>query len=340
MIAGQNESFLFDVTDPTHPHAVCRIANTYVHITTGTTFEYLKPRADGTTDVVLHTLGTNGESVVVTSKADLYRAYFGGWSIAWSTTSNTMAYFADGGTDANGFSVTDVWLATASGRTKVFSYSVGGMDSFARPGLPPPTIGLSADGQYLAAGWAVSQAGVRVFRLSDLANVTPTWPADFRFALWARTGETLYVVAGSSVAQWTPGGRVVALPSTPAWVLGPNFSPDGTQVAFTAAAPTSGIQAYVYDLNARSSRLLSSQPRSSTVFVKAGWVWYVEEKPCVQTSDNPCFEPTLPNGRLLALDLTTGRESAITFAAGESPVVPGSYEALGSGDLWPRSWSS
>lgn len=340
VITEPNVSFLFDVTDPTHPHVVCRIANTYVHITTGTSFEYLKPRPDGITDVVLHTLGTNNESVVATTKADLYHAYFGGFaSIAWSSSSNTIAYLKDGGTAANGLGVTDVWLATAAGRAKIFNYVVGGMDAFSRPGIPPPTLGFSADGQYLAAGWTIAQSGVRVVRLADLANVTPAWPADFRFALWAKTGQTLYVVGGASVAQWTPGGKVTALPSTPGWVLGPNFSPDGTQVAFTAATPTSGIKAYVYDLNARSSRLLSSQPRSSTVFVKAGWVWYVEEKPCVQTNDNPCFEPTVPIGRVLAFELSTGRESAVTFAAGESPNPPGSYDILGAGDLWPRSWS-
>ena len=331
-------SVLYDVTDPLHPHVVCRIANTYVHILTGTSFEYLVPRADGTTDIVLHALGSNNESVAARMKADLYRAWSGGWeSVAWSPSLDTMAYLANGGVNADGLGVTDIWMATATGRTKVYSYAVGGKDAFGRPGFPPPTLGLSADGAYLVAGWTIALSPVRVFRLSDMADVTPSPPPDFRFALWGKSGHTLYMVGGSSVVVWTPGSPPNTLPATPAWLLGPNFSPDGARVAFTAVTTTRAVTANVYDLGSRTDRQLSSQPRSSIVFVRAGWVWDLEEKTCVQSSTSGCFDPTAPDGKVLAMELASGRESAVSFAPGEAPFQPPTYAFLGPGDLWPSS---
>ena len=333
LMTGYGGTILYDVGDPLHPHAVCKISNTRAHIVTGTAFEYLVPRPDGTTDVVLHALGSNNESVAATFKADIYHGV-GGWynPIAWGPSLSAMAYLADGGTDAQGFGVTDVWLATTTGRFKIYSYSVPGRDAFGRPGFAPVTLGFSPDGDYLAAGWTVATSPVRVFRLSDRANVTPAWPADFRFAFWGKKDDTLFIVGLQSVASWKPGGVVATVPSTPAWVLDPNLSPDGTQVAFTALTSTRDVRPYVYGLNARTSRLLVNQSRSSTAFVRSGWVWYAEEKPCGQpTPENPCFDPTQPDGKFLAFELVTGRESLVTFAAGEGPSNFGATPV----DLWP-----
>lgn len=323
-------TFLYDVGDPLHPRAVCKILNTWPTIVTGTTFEYLVPRADGTTDVVLHALGSNNESTVATVKADLFHAYeswYGG--VAWNATSASLAYLAAGGADANGLSVTDVWLATASARTKLYSYSVPGKDAFGRPGFAPETLAFSPDGAYLAAGWSVATSLPRVFRVSDGANVGPTLPSDFRFAFWARTGDTLYLVGDTEVSTWSPGGAVTKISST-SWILEPNFSPDGKQIAFTVVTSTHQVRPYVFDTSAGTNRLLTDQPRSSVVFVKDGWVWEDEEKTCVPATDRPCFDPTEPDGKVLAMELATGRESTVTFAAGES-----TYGAqLG---LWPAA---
>jgi hypothetical protein len=333
-MTGYSGTALYDVTDPLHPRAVCRISNTAAHIVTGTSFEYLVPRAKGTTDVVLHALGSNNETVAATFKADIYHSNQGWWSpIAWAPSLNFMAYLADGGTDASGFGATDVWVATASGRSKIYTYSVPGRDAFGRPGFAPITLAFSPDGAYLAAGWTVATSPPRVFRMSDRANVTPSWPADFRFAFWGKKDDTVFIVGLQSVATWKPGASMTPVPATPAWVLAPNMSPDGTQVAFTTLTSTHDVRAYVYDLSAKTSRLLVNQSRSSTSFVRTGWLWYAEEKPCFQSNDNPCFDPTQPDGNVLAFELATGRESLVTFAQGEGP----SNFGMTPVDLWPSS---
>ena len=332
-MTGYGGTFLYDVGDPLHPRAVCKLSNTVAHIVTGTSFEYLVPRADGTTDVVLHALGSNNESIVANFKADLYHGP-GGWynQVAWGPSLTAMAYLAGGGTDASGFGITDVWLATTSGRSKIYSYSVPGRDMFGRPGFAPETLDFSPDGAYLAAGSTIATSP-RVFRLSDRADVTPAWPADFRFAFWGRQDDTLFIVGLQSVATWKPGGAVTAVPSTPGWALDPNLSPDGTQVAFTALTSTRDVRPYVYDLGARTSHLLVNQSRSSTSFVRKGWVWYAEEKPCVVSDTNPCFDPTQPDGNVLGFELATGRETLVTFAPGEGATNFG----FQLGDLWPTT---
>lgn len=334
LVLGSNGAFLYDVTDPLRPHTTCRIANTVARVVTGTSFEYLVPNADGTTSVVLHALGSNNESVRAIFQADLYHVYYG-WqsSVAWLPGKDQMAYLAGGGTDASGMGLTDVWLATPVGRTKIYSYAVPGKDAFGRPGFAPWTLAFSPDGGYLAAGWSVAVNPVRVFRLSDRANVTPPLPADFRFAFWSRSGLTLYLVGGATVSQWTPGGAIAPEPNTPSWVLDPDLSPNGTQVAFTSVSSSREVRTNVYDITSQTNRVLTDQPRSSALFVKAGWVWEIEEKPCVQSNTQACFDPTVPDGTVLAMDLATGHEAAVAFAAGEAPT----QYAILAGDLWPKT---
>ena len=325
---------LYDVGDPLHPRLACRIANTPVHLIAGTSFEYVVPNRDGTTTVMRHSLGSNSETVAATVQADLYHVYTGWYGgVAWMPGGGRLAYLAGGGTDAQGLGVTDVWLATPTGRTRIYSYSVPGKDAFGRPGFAPITLDFSRDGAYLAAGWYVATTRPRVFRLTDHADVSPQLPTDFRFAFWSKTQDTLYMVGGSGVETWSPGGPVTPLQGTAAWTLGPSLAPDGKQVVFTIVTPTRDVRTYVYDFASASSRLLSDQPRSSALFVKSGWVWQVEEKPCVQSSTTSCFDPTVPDGRVLAVDLSTGREEAVTFAPGESATDYGMLP----GDLWPKT---
>lgn len=332
LITGTGDTFLYDVTDPLRPRAVCRVSNAAARILTGASFEYLVPRADGTTAVMLHALGSNNESVVAIVKADLSHAYQG-WSggVAWVAGHDQLAYLADGGYDPTHGNITDVWLATTSSRTKIYSYTVAGRDAFGRPGFPPPTLGFSSDGAYLAAGWTASMNPVQVFRVFDGANVSPAIPPDFRYAFWSRSGQRLFLVSTAAVYAWTPGEAVTALPGAKGWTMQPSLSPNSSQVAFTDVLPNHEVRTYVYDLNSRSSRLLVDQPGSAALFVRAGWVWQVEEKPCVQSATNACFDPTQPEGRVLALDLATGGEAAVTFANGEGPT----YFTISGGDVWP-----
>lgn len=332
LVALEGGTILYDVTDPVHPRAVCRIANTMAHIVTGTSFEYLVPNPDGTTSIVLHALGSNNEAVRATVQADLYHVSYGWYGgLTWRPGTDQLAYAAGGGTGPNGLGLTDVWLATPGGRTKIYSYEVPGKDAFGRPGFPPPTLEFSPDGAYLAAGWTVALTSVRVFRVADKVDVTPRLPADFRFAFWSRSAPTLYLVSGNGVSQWIPGQAVTPVPNTPAWILDPSLSPSGAQVAFTSVSSTREVRANVYDLGSQSNRTLSAQPRSSATFVRDGWVWEIEEKACVQSSNSACFDPTVPDGNVLAFELASGRESAVSFAVGESPSPYG----FRPGDLWP-----
>jgi hypothetical protein len=58
--------------------------------------------------------------------------------------------------------------------------------------------------------------------------------------------------------------------------------------------------------------------------MKQGWVWYLKEKPCVQSGQDVCFDPTL----------ASGQESPVAFGAGESP-VGAPYAYMTGGDVWP-----
>src|SRR4029077_2097360 len=123
LISGVGGTFIYDVTDPVHPQAVCRIAHTSARILTGTSFEYLVPHPNGTTDVVLHSFGSNSETVAATFRADLWNGNIESpfASVAWYAAPKVIGYSTDGGTDANGQGVTDVWVATTTAVSKLYS---------------------------------------------------------------------------------------------------------------------------------------------------------------------------------------------------------------------------
>ena len=335
IVWGPDRQYIYDVGDPLHPKAVCKIAHTSARFLTGLSFEYLVPQPNGTTNVVLHSLGSNQESVAATFKANVLGAYEGAsWALSWQAGLNVVAYSTPG-SDPNA-NVTDVWTATTRSVTKIYSYSVPGLDAFSRPGLPPPVLAISPDGQYLATGWVI-QNKIHVFRLSDNADVTSELPSDLWSAVWSERGHSLYFVGRNSVSAWTPESGMTTVQNTVGWVLQPNFAPDGSQVAFTAVSANHDIRAYVYDFGAKSSRLLVDKPRSSAMFVKSGWVWMLEEAACQPGPNQNCFDPTIADGKILAMDLTAGSESEVMIAAKESPLEPpyGLYMQLV--DLWPKT---
>jgi hypothetical protein len=336
MVISFGGTLLYDVSDSLHPQAICRITNTSAHILTGTSFEYLVPQPNGTTSVVLHSLGSNNESVVATFHADLSGSNLGSpyGQVSWQAAGAVLSYSTVGGTDSNGMGTNEIWVATPASSKKLFSYPIPGVDSFGRPGLPPQILAVSPDSNYLVAGWAIGANHLRVFRLLDSVEVTPPMPDGVRSAVWSRTGHTLYIVGGPGVESWTPESGAANVSGTGPWTLDPNFSPDGSSVAFTAFTSTRDIRVYVYDFTKKSSRILVDQPRSSAFFIKSQWVWYAEEEPCVQSADNACFDPTVPDGNVLAINVSTGQEAAVTFKGGESPVGP-NETYIGAGDLWP-----
>ena len=333
MVVGFAGTFLYDVDDPLHPRVVCRISNTSAHILTGTSLEYLEPKPNGTTNVVVHSLGSNNEGVAATFATGLADANLGSpfGSVSWPIVPTVLGYMAAGANDSLGLATNDVWVVGAGRPTKLYNYSVPGVDSFSRPGLPPFVLAISPDGAYMVAGWAF-RSTLHVFRLSDGADVSPAMPAGVRSAVWSRTGHALYIIGSSGVEAWTPEAGASAVRGTIAWTLQPSFSPNDSQVVFTAIT-SSGIRSLVYGFNS-GIRILIDQPRSEAMFVKADWVWYIEEKPCVQADSHVCFDPTEPDGNVLAMNLATGQESPVTFAAGESP-VRADFVYMVPGDVWP-----
>jgi hypothetical protein len=82
--------------------------------------------------------------------------------------------------------------------------------------------------------------------------------------------------------------------------------------------------------------VIIAKTRTQALFVKDGWVWYLDERNC--TSADSCPGATEPTGRVYGMNLATGVEQLITFAAGEGPVGPGQFPVtFAPGDFWPAT---
>jgi hypothetical protein len=84
---------------------------------------------------------------------------------------------------------------------------------------------------------------------------------------------------------------------------------------------------HLYDLSSSKTRILVDQPRSQVVFVKDGWVWYFEERPC-----SDCPNGTESSGKVYAMNLATGVEQLVTFEM-DATVINEMYP----GEFWPNS---
>lgn len=100
---------LYEVDNPVHARLLCRFANTVAHLFTSDTFEYVRPNGAGT-QVVLHSIGSGNESVILTLPAPV--ALLGG------PFARAGAWRLDGGAAATAVQATDsagnpqvqVWL--------------------------------------------------------------------------------------------------------------------------------------------------------------------------------------------------------------------------------------
>jgi hypothetical protein len=84
--------------------------------------------------------------------------------------------------------------------------------------------------------------------------------------------------------------------------------------------------------------MLVDKLRTQALFVKAGWIWYLEERACVDADS--CAGSTIPTGGVFAMSLSTGGEIPVTFAAGEDPMTQAGaagWLAFGPGEFWPAS---
>jgi hypothetical protein len=112
-------------------------------------------------------------------------------------------------------------------------------------------------------------------------------------------------------------------------------------VAYTAyLTDQTHLRVFYYDLKAGTTRMLVDKMRSQALFVKDGWVWYLEEATC---DPQTCGAPwgTEPTGKVFAMQLSAGTETEVTFAAGENPITkpgePASWPSFGPGEFWPAT---
>ena len=229
-----------------------------------------------------------------------------------------------------------VWLYTPGYTGDLYSYPYPLTDCICRFGLAQPTASISPDRQYIVAGWPIAKgnsANLTIFRLADRTSVK-VLDGGVNVALWGRTGHRLFVSGNGASWSWTPEGGLVALAGAGQWSYVAGLSPDGTQVAYTAyldmANPTS-LRVFVYDVNTDKTRMLRDALRSQVVFVKPGWVWYLEEASCDPTKPGCGPWGTAPSGRVQAMDLATGIEQQVDFLYAEDTTD------LVSGEFWPNA---
>lgn len=342
---------LYDVSDPVHPRLICSITNTSAHLVLGwpeppmgpgNGIAWLKQISANETDVVLHTLPGGNDRLVGTFP---FRLQFG----AWMTDTSAAAYTIPVPPDNANFPAggTQVWLYSGGLTAPLYTYRNGFGDCLCRFGLSPPVLAISPDGQYIVAGHIAGKGSepLVVYRVSDRTRITTLDNASVAF--WDRTGHRLFLETfGTPVAQsWTPEAGTSNLPGASFWSFLAGQSPDGTQVAYTAytdpiATAASPLRVYVYDLKAAKTRMLIDKLRTQVLFVKDGWVWYLEEATC---DPQVCGAPwgTMPTGKVFAMQLSTSAESEVSFAPGENPIVqpagPANWLPFGPGEFWPAT---
>jgi hypothetical protein len=334
-----DKRLVYDVADPLHPRLICKIENTSAHFVTGDTIEWLVPLSGNETNIALRSLNSGIDTLAGTFPV---RTASGSWLPDRSVLAYSVRVPADSSAAGDGI---EVWLYTNQQRTSfhLFTYPVGIGDCICRFGLPPQVLAVSPDGQYVVAGWEAGKGSLPlvVYRVADHALTTTVDPS-VTYAFWDRAGHRLFLnrFGAATTQAWTPETGVVDLAASAAWSYLPGLSPDGSQVAYTAYSDPNFRQprVYVYDRKAGSTRMLVDQLRTQVLFVKPGWVWYLEEREC--TLADSCASSTMPTGKVFAMQLSGGAETPVTFGDLEDPVTQSgglNLLSFGPGEFWPVS---
>jgi len=321
------DSAIYDVTDPVHPRLLCRITFTSANLSGSSNFEYLDPRSATDTNIAVKPFAGGTESSA---------GALPGWvsSAAWLPNGSLGAYTTRVGSYPNcPSSAVQVWAYRGGSSALLTTYCVGIGDCICRFGLPGPVLAFSPDGQYLVEGLLSGKGStpMGVFRLADHIRVA-TLPINTDTAFWDRSTDRLFEVFYDSVEAWTPDGTTRGVAGAANWSYDPNVSPDGAYVAYTTYLDqVDGTQprVYVYEARTSSTRMLVNQPRSQVIFIKDGWVWYLEEQDC-----SDCPNLTQPSDKVFAMNLSTGVEQQVIFAAGEAMTYT---TDLLPGEFWPNS---
>ena len=325
---------VYEVTDAVHPRLLCKVSNTKAHFYSANVFTYLKPGSSSTA-VIAHGIQDGHENQVgQIPLPDLnVNAPFGPtW---WSPDGTFVAVTIPPSQPGVSGDSSRVWLHTPSYTGDLYSYTYPLTDCLCRFGLPRPTESMSADRQFMIAGWPLGKGpqGLAVYRLSDRSQVK-VFDAAVQVALWDRAGHRLFLSSGGGSWSWTPEGGLASLAGANAWSYLAGLSPDASQIAYTAyldPANSKDLRVYVYDVKADKTRMLVDNSRSQVVFVKTGWVWYLDEAQCDPNAQGCGPWGTAPSGKVIAMNLATGVEQQVDFQYNEATtdLVPGEF--------WPSS---
>jgi hypothetical protein len=320
------QSAIYDVTDPVHPQMVCRILRTSANLSNSSNFEHLDPRSATETDIAIKWFADGTETP---------GGKLPGWitEAAW-TPSGTVGAFtvrldSYGSCPAGGV---QVWTYNQGSSELLTTYCIGIAGCPCRFGFPAPALAFSPDGQFLVAGWPIGKGSeqMAVYRVADRIRLA-TLPVDSYTAFWDSNSPILYVIGTNSVQVWSPDVPLLAMPGAAGWSVHPNLSPNGDYVVYTAFADQAQMtqpRVYLYGTRTSSTKMLVDQPRSQVVFVKDGWVWYLEERPC-----STCPNNTEPTGKVFAMDIASGVEQQVVFATGDAMT---SATDLLPGEFWPN----
>ncbi|HET6310540.1 MAG TPA: hypothetical protein VFH00_06010 [Candidatus Nitrosotalea sp.] len=346
MIGGvYGTTLIYDVTDPVHPRLQCRMLNAPAHLSGGNAFMYLDPRSADRTNIVLHWFadgneGPAGVLPAVTTK--------GAWTPDGTLSAYTVRLEPAGDNPAGSM---QVWQYVQGTSLLIGTYRIGIAGCIGcRFGLPQPVLAMSPDGQYLVAGWLSGKGSepLAVYRLSDRTRVITFDQAATAF--WDRSGHRLFVNglasdgAGGFVADpaqvWTPEAGLTSLVGAGAWSFLAGLSPDGGQIVYTASADAkySNFRVYVYEQKSATTRMLIDKLRTQALFVRNGWIWYLEEVVCGPSTSTCGPWGTRPTGKVFALQLSTGTETEVSFGVGENPVMQTTevnWLPFTPGEFWP-----
>jgi hypothetical protein len=332
MIGGQGgTTFIYDVTDPVRPRLQCRVLGTSAHLSGETNFAYLDPRSADQTNIVTHWFADGHESSAAALPVSVSKG-------AWLPNGILSAYTVPIGASMQ------VWLYEGGTSSLLFTYPIPAVGCHGcRFGLPPQVLAVSPDAAgYLVAGWALGKggAGLAVYRMSDRARVATFDQAVSAF--WDRSGHRLFVIGtGGDLAQvWTPESGLSSVAGAAGRLYLAGLSPDGGQIAYTASIDPNSPKwrVFVYDQKTAKTRMLVDKLRTQVLFVRSGWVWYLEEVPC---DAGGCQQMgTVPTGKVFAMQLSSGTETEVIFEAGENPVKPAAevnWLPFAPGEFWPLS---
>jgi hypothetical protein len=317
---------VYDVADPLHPRLLCRMTLArHPHLLSNRTVEYLAADGSGAWTIERLTFGSAPVAVAA--------AQSGPYSVAWGP--NGALVYERQIMDATGQCCGTAEIHVLSGgadrvlcKYQVPLIGIGG-------GRFPPTrlFDISNDGYYFAnsALFGKGSKGCALFVNIADGSAVATIPDDAEGGFWSSRSQRLYLLTRSGVQAWTSAAGFRTL-TTDTWIQ-PSEAPGGQHVAYTYYKKASGddvnLRVGVYELGTGPTSGLPDKPRSQAGFVTTSVLWYLEEGPCADPST--CTGSALPTGNVLACNLDTGVESAVTFAEG-APLTSQDYASFA---IWP-----